>query len=254
MTSVTASPQRFLKWAWVGFLPLSLVVVACGSATQVNDTAAAEDLAQVSASADTAQCEADSTSEVCTLPPADNEGHGANHGAGHGSHAMDLGPADATYDLRFIDGMIMHHEGAIVMAEAALEHSQRAEIRQLAEEIIAAQETEIQQMQDWRQAWYPSAGPEPIMYHADMNHDMPMSEEMAAAMRMDMDLGTADDEFDLRFINAMIPHHEGAVAMAEDVQAKSDRPEMQALADEIIAAQQGEIDQMTQWRQDWYGQ
>jgi len=167
---------------------------------------------------------------------------------------MDLGPADATYDLRFIDAMIMHHEGAIVMAEAALANSEREEIRQLATEIIAEQEREIAQMQEWRQAWYPEAPAEPVMHHAGMGHDMPMTDEMAAAMRMDMDLGPADDEFDLRFINAMIPHHEGAVAMAEDLREKSDRPEMQALADDIISAQQAEMDQMAAWRRDWYSQ
>ncbi len=172
----------------------------------------------------------------------------------HGGHTMDLGPADATYDLRFIDGMIPHHEGAVVMAEAALENSQRPEIRQLAENIIAAQQVEIAQMQDWRADWYPDALAEPMMYHAEMQHDMAMSEEMISSMRMDMDLGQADEEFDLRFINAMIPHHEGAVAMAEDLKEKSDRPELQTLADEIITSQQAEIDQMMQWRQDWYGQ
>jgi uncharacterized protein (DUF305 family) len=131
------------------------------------------------------------------------------------------------------------------MAEAALEHSQRPEIRQLAENIIAAQQGEIKQMQDWRAAWYPDAPTVPIMYHAEMKHDMPMDQAMMGAMRMDMDLGEADDEFDLRFINAMIPHHEGAV---------STRPELLTLADEIIASQQAEIDQMQQWRQQWYGQ
>lgn len=181
-------------------------------------------------------------------------GDGAEEPMVHSAHNMDLGPADATYDLRFIDGMIPHHEGAVVMAEAALENSQRPEIRQLAENIIAAQQVEIAQMQDWRAAWYPDAPAEPMMYHAEMKHDMAMSEEMIAAMRMDMDLGGADEEFDLRFINAMIPHHEGAVTMAEDLKGKSDRPELLTLADEITASQQAEIDQMMQWRQDWYGQ
>lgn len=172
----------------------------------------------------------------------------------HSGHDMDLGPADANYDLRFIDGMIPHHEGAVVMAEAALENSQRPEIRQLAENIIAAQQVEIAQMQDWRSVWYPDAPAEPMMYHAEMKHDMAMTEEMISAMRMDVDLGGADEEFDLRFINAMIPHHEGAVAMAEDLKGKSQRPELLTLADEIITSQQAEIDQMEQWRQDWYGQ
>lgn len=170
----------------------------------------------------------------------------------HGN--MDLGPADESFDLRFIDAMIMHHQGAVVMAEDAQQNSTRPEIQTLASDIIAAQQTEIAEMQAWRQAWYPDAPAEPVMYHAEMGHMMPMSADMMSAMMMNMDLGAADDEYDLRFINAMIPHHEGALTMAQEALAKSSRPEIQALAEAIIASQQVEIDQMTQWRQDWYGQ
>jgi uncharacterized protein (DUF305 family) len=69
---------------------------------------------------------------------------------------------------------------------------------------------------------------------------------------MDMDLGAGDAEFDLRFINAMIPHHEGAVTMAQDALSKSKRPEIKKLAQSIITSQQKEIEQMKQWRQAWY--
>ncbi|MBE9140437.1 DUF305 domain-containing protein [Nodosilinea sp. LEGE 07088] len=172
----------------------------------------------------------------------------------HSGHDMDLGPADANYDLRFIDGMTPHHEGALAMAEAALANSKRPEIRQLAENILASQQVEIDQMKAWRAAWYPDAPDVPMMYHAEMKHDMPMDEAMIGSMRMDMDLGGADDDFDRRFLDAMIPHHEGAVVMAKDLKGKSRRPELLALADEIMASQQAEIDQMKQWRQDWYGQ
>lgn len=66
-----------------------------------------------------------------------------------------LGSADAEYDQRFIDMMIPHHEGAIMMAKDALQKSQRPEINKLAEDIIAAQEKEIAQLRSWREAWYP---------------------------------------------------------------------------------------------------
>lgn len=167
---------------------------------------------------------------------------------------MDLGPKDAEFDLRFIDGMILHHQGAIAMAEAVLQNSQRPEMKQLAEAVIAAQQGEIDQMQQWRQAWYPDAGTELVMYDAQMGHTMVMTPEMQTAMMMDGDLGKADTEFDLRFINAMIPHHEGALAMAEQVLEKSDRPELRQVAQNILDTQQAEIDQMKQWRQAWYGQ
>ena len=60
--------------------------------------------------------------------------------------------------------------------------------------------------------------------------------------------------FDLRFIEAMIPHHESAIMMAKDAQQKSTRPEIQDLATAIITAQEAEIAQMQAWRQTWSGQ
>lgn len=178
-----------------------------------------------------------------------NHGSGMNHGM-----AMDLGPADANYDLRFIDAMIPHHQGAVKMANVAQQKSKRPEIKNLADEIIKAQNQEITQMKKWRAAWYPKVGDKPMAYDAKMGHDMEMSSEQMQAMMMDIDLGAADAEFDLRFINAMIPHHEAAVVMAKDALQKSQRPEIKNLAQEIIKAQDIEINQMKQWRKTWYNQ
>ena len=198
-------------------------------------------------------------------PPASDAGgmsgmnhDGMNHGSGDSgmnhSMSMDLGPADADYDLRFVDAMTPHHQGAVEMAKEALDKSQRPEIKKLAEDIIAAQEREINQLKQWRQAWYPKASDTPMAYHAQMGHMMPMSSEQMQSMMMKGDLGAADAEFDLRFINAMIPHHEGALVMAEDALSKSKRPEIKQLAQDIVASQQKEIDQMKQWGQTWYKQ
>ncbi len=83
---------------------------------------------------------------------------------------------------------------------------------------------------------------------------MPMSAEVRDTMMMSGDLGAADDQLDLRFLNAMIPHHEGALDMANQVLKNSDRPEIRQMAQDILISQQAEIDQMQQWRKDWYGQ
>jgi len=168
------------------------------------------------------------------------------------SMAMDLGPRDANYDLRFIDGMKPHHQGAIDMANEAQQKSKRPEIKKLADEIIKAQNQEIAQMKQWRTAWYPKAGDKPMAYDAQMGHMMEMSSDQKKGMMMNMDLGTADKDFDLRFINAMIPHHEGAVTMAQDALQKSQRPEIKKLSQEIIKSQNAEINQMKQWRKSWY--
>ena len=176
---------------------------------------------------------------------------GMNHGMNH-NMSMDLGPADADYDLRFIDGMTVHHQGAVNMAQDVLKQSKRPEMKKLATDIIAAQNREINQMKEWRKTWYPKASSTPMAYHAPMGHMMAMTPEQMQSMMMSMDLGAADDQFDLRFINAMLPHHEGALVMAEDALKKSKRPEMKKLSQEILTSQKQEIEQMKQWRQAWY--
>ncbi|MFN6570883.1 DUF305 domain-containing protein [Dendronalium sp. ChiSLP03b] len=182
-----------------------------------------------------------------------NHNIGMHHGSGmNHSMAMDLGAADANYDLRFVDAMILHHQGAVEMANDAQQKSKRPEIKKLADDIIKAQNQEITQMKKWRTAWYPKAGDKPIAYDAQQNKTVQMSSAQMQAMMMNMDLGAADTEFDLRFINAMIPHHEGAVTMAKDALRKSKRPEIKNLAQEIIKAQNTEIKQMKQWRKAWY--
>jgi uncharacterized protein (DUF305 family) len=175
---------------------------------------------------------------------------GMNHGGMN--HSMDVGPADANYDLRFIDSMIPHHQGALVMAEEVLKKSKRPEVIKLSQGIIREQKKEIAQMQQWRKQWYPKASATPVMWHAEMNHEMAMTPAHKQVMMMSMSLGAADAGFDKRFLDAMIPHHQGAVTMGKDLANKSKRPEMQKLAKIIVSSQQKEIDMMTQWRKQWY--
>jgi uncharacterized protein (DUF305 family) len=52
-------------------------------------------------------------------------------------------------DVDFVRSMIPHHQGAIDMAEIELEHGKDAEIKELAKNIIAAQEQEIAMMKGW---------------------------------------------------------------------------------------------------------
>jgi uncharacterized protein (DUF305 family) len=184
-----------------------------------------------------------------TSPIAQNQ-DGMNHGGMN--HSMDVGPANANYDLRFIDSMVPHHQGALVMAQEVIQKSKRPELVKFAKNIITEQKKEIAQMQQWRKQWYPKVSSTPMMWHAAMNHEMAMTAEHKQSMMMSMSLGKADKEFDKRFLDAMIPHHQGAVTMAQDSLQKSQRPELQKLSQNIIKSQQSEIDRMTQWRQSWY--
>jgi uncharacterized protein (DUF305 family) len=154
----------------------------------------------------------------------------------HGAHTMPA--ADGTpYDAQFIDAMIVHHEGAVTMAEQALAEAERPELRALAEAILAAQQEEISRMREWRTAWYP---------------DLPPTDGMQMEMGP-MAVADGAAPFEQRFIEAMIPHHEGAVMMAQDALQQAEHQELRDLAAAIVSAQQAEIAQMRGWLSDWYG-
>jgi len=59
--------------------------------------------------------------------------------------------------------------------------------------------------------------------------------------------GMMIEDADVAFACGMIAHHQGAIDMAEVLLEHGDDPQMRALAEEIIAAQVGEIEQMTTW-------
>ena len=145
-------------------------------------------------------------------------------------------------DRNFIEQMIPHHEGAIAMAEIALERTKRAEMRSLATGIIEAQAREIADMRAWYQAWYGSA---PASAGHGMHMDS-MEGDMAALSAV------SEAQFDREFIEQMIPHHEMAVVMARMLAAGTERAEMEVLADQIIASQSREIEMMRSWLLSWY--
>lgn len=155
-----------------------------------------------------------------------------------------------SFDQMFIAAMIPHHQSATEMAKIARKKGEHREIRQLAGEIISAQQREIDQMRAWYKQWY---GTDEV---PEMNNDM-MGRMMPGMDMRDMGMEAQDlsdaKPFDKAFIDAMIPHHESAVMMAEHALEQAKRPEIKQLAREIISAQREEIGQMERWRKAWYG-
>lgn len=158
---------------------------------------------------------------------------------------VEVGESDASAeafndaDVMFVQMMIPHHAQALEMAEIMLaKEGLDPEVVALVEQIRDAQGPEIALMTGWLADW---GAPEldPADPHvAEMDGMVPAEgiEELRAAE------GTAAEQL---FLAQMIEHHVGAVDMAEDQIADGVAPEVTALSEEIIAAQQAEIDQMT---------
>jgi uncharacterized protein (DUF305 family) len=148
-------------------------------------------------------------------------------------------------DERFIDAMVPHHQGAIAMAEVALDNAEHQEIKELSRNIISSQQAEIEELKAIKKEEFGTS-----------NVPMEMSQEQMRGMGMMMDpQQLANREpFDKAFIDAMIPHHQSAIEMSRVALENSDNPRIKELAENIISAQQEEIEQMKQWRQQWYSE
>ncbi len=150
------------------------------------------------------------------------------------------GLSGAAFEIAFMQEMIIHHQMAVEMAQVALERATRDELKTLSRNIIAGQGKEIDQMTAWLKDWH-GVAPK-AMDHAVMQE---MDREMAALK------AAGGVEFDRKFAEDMIVHHQSAIEMAQLVAERATNDELKALAQEIINAQAREVAQMREWLQAW---
>lgn len=144
-------------------------------------------------------------------------------------------------DSRFVAGMVPHHEGAIEMAKLAEARAKREEIKEMAADILASQQQEIDQMLE-------------LQSELPQNAGTMMSAEAVSAMARETEALAISSDFDREFIVDMIPHHEGAITMARRLQVDGQSSELRELSRAIIGAQTKEIAQMRAWYEEWYGE
>lgn len=147
-------------------------------------------------------------------------------------NTMDLGRADRTFDLRYINAMASHHRGAMLLAEQAAKQSQRKEIKDLAVEILKNEPIAINDLYKWKKDWY---------------QDNRTTRDPIVA-----NLGNYDDKFDLRFLNALIAHHDLGILMVKDARTKSSRAEILNNCDTVEAFLNNGLSMLKTWRKDWY--
>ena len=117
-------------------------------------------------------------------------------------------------DVRFMQDMIPHHHQALVMSRWAPDRTNNPEILDLAGRINSSQADEIKFMQKWL-AERGEAVPDPTAHRAmHTHHDMA---GMATPEQMaQLETATAT-EFDRLFLQLMIPHHDGAIKMVDEL-------------------------------------
>ena len=143
-------------------------------------------------------------------------------------------------DKEFLSAVIIHHNGAIIMAKEAVSKSERPEIIKFANEVIAMESSNVEEAYVWRRDWF-----------NEVTHIFPDKSDKKISMIKD--LGDKDDKFDLRFLDAMIAHHEGAIAMLGEILVPTTKTEIHNMASSGIIALGKDVDTMKEWRKQWYG-
>lgn len=190
-------------------------------------------------------------------------------------------PEDGSAEVGFARDMTVHHAQAVDMAERIRARTSDSALRLLATDIVLTQQNQIGRFQGWLEqwnrspsstnapmAWMTSAtakpGSDPTAAPVDSMAGMGSIEPMSGATDAK---GTADPmampgmatradvnalstlptaEAEPSFLELMIRHHEGGLAMANAVLTRTDRPEVTRIAKSIVASQTGEIQAMRQ--------
>lgn len=128
--------------------------------------------------------------------------------------------------------MIAHHRGAMLLAEQVNTQTQRKEMKDLASMILKDEPPAIAELYAWKKDWYGDTKKvkDPIVSN----------------------LGTYDDKFDLRFLNALIAHHEEGLIMTAETKTKSSRNEILNNADAVDTFLTTTLKLFKGWRLDWY--
>jgi uncharacterized protein (DUF305 family) len=158
----------------------------------------------------------------------------SGHPAADHSGAAATPSEGAGLDRAFAQAMVPHHESAVAMAEIALRPAQSDFVRDLARAIVSTQRSEIVALEriDAR-----------LEKDGVQTGDLGVPHHMQGMDGDPAELRDAKD-FDRAFAEMMIPHHEGAIAMAEAQLDKGEDDELKRLSQTIVAAQRREIADM----------
>jgi len=141
-------------------------------------------------------------------------------------------------DIDFAMMMRMHHEGAIEMSDQELSTGTDASMRTTAENIIAAQQAEIQELTSFLENNEPSV--------VNEEFQMRTMEGMDKSSK-NADLQIINGNTDHDFATLMIVHHQSAIESSQLLLQVGRNEQMKAMASKMIDDQQQEIDELQDW-------
>ena len=150
--------------------------------------------------------------------------------------------------INFIRCMIPHHQAAIYMSQNLLKYTNYQPLQKIAKGIIEMQTRGIEQMTYIEQTT--SGYINPIRdVNNYMNGYVCITKEMVEKMRNSL----KTININLDFTTEMIPHHDGAIAMCNNLLQYYIDPRLKEVADTIIKEQSRGVDELKNIQRNLYG-
>ncbi|MBN6811593.1 DUF305 domain-containing protein [Kocuria marina] len=151
-------------------------------------------------------------------------------------------------EITFLAEIIGHHQGAIEMAELELERGTSPDIRTHAENIVADQQHQIEQFTRWLDQWY-GLTPEEAMAQvpAEAQEEMKILEEETQMIIEELSAVEAGEDFDVAFVQKMIPHHNSGIIEFLEPQSRAVHPQLRVAATAGITTQQAQVADFRTW-------
>jgi len=163
-------------------------------------------------------------------------------------------------EIRFMEGMMDHHQMALDMAEHCLTKATNETVRTLCQNVIDAQTPEIEMLRGWLLEWYGiEYAPVPMSQLMDLmglgtdagmdmghgNHTTNLATDMPLMMGMMAGFDRVSGlDYDITWLEAMIDHHDDALHMSQRILRYAEHEDLRALAQQIIDDQTAEIESM----------
>ena len=141
--------------------------------------------------------------------------------------------------INFIECMIPHHQAAIEMSENLLQYTRYQPLQEIAQNIIKMQTEGIQEMEEICKTTYGFPNTPQVVDNYRQKYleiTKNMIEKMKNAPRC--------ININLNFVNEMIPHHEGAIAMCESLLDYRIDPRLKLMVDSMIREQSDGVKQL----------
>lgn len=142
------------------------------------------------------------------------------------------------YEVRFLTGMIDHHQMAVMMGQTCLDKADHPDLLALCQNIIDSQSQQIQTMQTWLADWY-GIQHQPELTTGDQKR-------MGRLQRLQ------GVDYEIAFMTAMIRHHRRAVREGTTCTGRAEHEQLIGLCRNIVGSQQAQIVQMETWLCQWY--